>query len=112
MTKGVAAPYRFDDAPAMAGTYGAAAGPCAALAAPIGSVGEEQDLADLAVHRLRSLGVDFGDLRLGRDHERGVMVMDDNLSSHNQTASSGIGVRALVKGFWGFAASSDLTPDG
>jgi TldD protein len=78
----------------------------------LGTRERERALAHAALERLKELGVDYGDLRLGRDHSRHVMVLDENLASHGRGVSAGIGVRALVGGFWGFAASDDLTPDG
>jgi TldD protein len=72
----------------------------------------ERAMAELALKELKRQGVAFGDLRLGRDFNRNVAVQDDNLSSHFAHADAGIGVRALVNGFWGFSATSELTADG
>lgn len=108
------AAYAFEDAPGYAGrasTHLAKSG-SAALLEPIGSAARERELSELAVARLKALGVDFGDVRLGRDHNRYISTQDENLSAHQQSVSSGIGVRALVQGFWGFAATSDLSTEG
>lgn len=84
----------------------------ASLAAPIVSEAAERSVAATVITRLRERGVDFGDLRLGRDLSRTLILSDQNIVSHVVTQSEGIGIRALVKGFWGFSSTDDLSPDG
>jgi TldD protein len=83
-----------------------------ALLTPIIGEGAERELADAAIATLKELGVQFGDLRLGRDIWRNLSVNDDSIASHRINESVGMGIRALVRGFWGFAATPDLTPQG
>jgi TldD protein len=82
------------------------------LARPVTSQVSEQELVDIALRTLKSLGVEFGDLRMGRDVSRFILVRDRNLAHNTMSESSGIGVRALVGGFWGFAATNELTAAG
>lgn len=106
-------PYTFDSAPGpTAQRVVKASATRSALLEPIGSVQAERDIVALALERLKALAVDFGDIRLGRDHHRVVTVQDDDLNAHQSIETSGIGVRALVRGFWGFAAVDDLSPAG
>mgnify|MGYP003350113366 CR=1 FL=1 len=84
--------------------------PCPTLAEPLRDLAHEEELVDAALRALRASGVRYGDLRLGRDVERELNVHDENVSFHRLSTSSGIGVRAMVDGFWGFAATSDLDP--
>lgn len=80
------------------------------LAEPV--CAHENALADHALREMRRQGVDFGDLRLGRDHYRYVATNDTNLAGESTETSCGIGVRVLVGGFWGFASTGDLTEAG
>ncbi len=82
------------------------------LAAPIISVEHENELIQIALKTLSTGGADFGDLRLGNDFYRTLYCLDTNVTEHGQSENSGIGIRCLYKGFWGFAATPDLTPEG
>jgi len=101
--------YAFTRTPAAATEAIAAGRPSAALDRP---VAHEDELAAQAIRRLKALDVDYGDLRLGRDLHRHVHLSDENLTGHHISQSEGIGIRALVHGYWGFAATADLTPAG
>ena len=113
----------FDDAPGLSGLYTdrfsaqtqtrlAAGDGCPALMTPIIGEGAERELADAAIEQLKAEGVDFGDLRLGRDIWRNLTVNDDSIAGHRVNETLGMGIRALVRGYWGFAATPDLTPAG
>lgn len=103
----------FEDAPGygrLASSSGERGSPL--LAQPIGAPGQEEELVDAALRRLKGAGAAYGDLRLGRDHVRTLSLSDENIVQHHMSVSAGIGVRALVEGFWGFAATSQLTVKG
>lgn len=86
---------------------------CPALTRPIaGSIAAEDALADQVLQYLKKQGVDYADLRLGRDLNRLIETQDNNISNHVQSTSEGLGVRVLYQGFWGFAASGDLSSSG
>lgn len=92
--------------------YAQAASPSAQLTVPIGSVDHEEALVTLAINRLKERGAAYGDVRLGRDLNRYVDIQDTNVTAHRLSDSTGIGIRALVGGFWGFAATPDLSENG
>ena len=79
------------------------------LATPIAA---EDAIVEDAIKELKKSQVDWGDVRLGRDLNRQLVCQDDNISRHTQSSSQGIGIRAFYKGFWGFAATDDLSPQG
>ncbi|MCP9455271.1 MAG: TldD/PmbA family protein [Nitrospira sp.] len=68
-----------------------------------------EELADLALTRVRRAGAEYGDIRLQRrviEHMRGE---DRRIASVDNDEDSGFGVRVLYRGAWGFAASSVLS---
>ncbi|MGH7667795.1 MAG: TldD/PmbA family protein [Candidatus Dormibacteria bacterium] len=70
-------------------------------------------LADAALDAMRrSPGVGYGDVRIHRDRVQGIRVREQQLISLSESEPSGLGVRLVVDGSWGFAATSDLTPEG
>ncbi len=52
-------------------------------------------------------GTDYADVRFVRNRKQVVNFEDDFIRSIEQEDMSGYGVRALVKGAWGFASSTD-----
>lgn len=87
-------------------------GPCPTLVEPIESIDHEKQITEIVLQRMRELTVDYGDLRLGRDFNRSLILSDQNIVSHNSMQSEGIGIRVLVGGFWGFSSTDDLSSDG
>ncbi len=65
-----------------------------------------------AIDELRAGGASFADARIGRYHRQFIFTREQQIVNVADTASIGIGVRALLNGQWGFAASRDLTSDG
>jgi TldD protein len=57
-------------------------------------------------------GVGYGDIRIHRDRVQGIHVREHDLISLSESQPQGLGVRLVVDGSWGFAASSDLSEDG
>lgn len=66
-------------------------------------------LAQLAVDRLKKIGVSYGDIRLNRYQYETISARERRISSVSRDTSFGYGVRALKKGAWGFAASNDFS---
>lgn len=61
------------------------------------------------IDRLKGLGATFADARWYPYEEANYLMMwNGNLKNTVSTRESGIGVRVLYKGAWGFSASSDL----
>src|SRR3954452_4097613 len=65
------------------------------------------ELADRALDEVRRLKVPYADVRAVREEAESVDVRDDRVESVSRDASTGVGIRVLVDGAWGFAATSD-----
>jgi TldD protein len=68
-------------------------------------------LADAALSRARDLGAGHADLRVERVRTSAVQLRDARLASSGDDTDTGLAVRVLVDGVWGFAAATDLTPE-
>jgi len=68
-------------------------------------------LADAALGRCRELGVEHADFRLERLRHQHVGLRDGRLEGSGESEDTGIGVRVVYEGTWGFAAGADLTPE-
>jgi len=70
-------------------------------------------LADAALDAMaKTSDVGYGDIRIHRDRIQGVHVRERDLISLSESEPQGFGVRLVVDGSWGFAASSELTVAG
>jgi TldD protein len=70
-----------------------------------------REAAGLAIAELRKLGVTYGDVRLLATRRQTVSGEDGRIALVRDEDESGIGVRALHGGAWGFAATCILTPE-
>ncbi len=68
-------------------------------------------LADIALEAARSGGASYCDVRIGRYLRQFVITREDKVENVVNTESTGVGIRVIAKGTWGFAASSDLGSD-
>ncbi len=68
-------------------------------------------LADAALSRARDLGAGHADLRVERVRTGSVHLRDARLASSGDDTDTGLAVRVLVDGVWGFAAAAELSPD-
>jgi TldD protein len=57
-------------------------------------------------------GVEYADVRVIEIREREVTTKNGKLGHAGSAESLGVGIRVLVGGSWGFAATDELTPDG
>jgi TldD protein len=73
---------------------------------------EFDDLAARALDTSRARGAAYADVRFQVDRSERIEVRNGVVASLADTQTTGYGVRALVQGAWGFAASADLTPAG
>src|SRR5688500_2444390 len=64
-----------------------------------------------AVNAGRSAGASYADVRIGRYRQSFVFTREQQIVNTVDTDSIGAGVRALVDGTWGFAATKTLTTD-
>jgi TldD protein len=70
------------------------------------------DLANEALNAARSGGASYADVRIGRYRRQEISTRERQVESVTDSESYGIGVRALVDGCWGFAATSTMTRAG
>jgi TldD protein len=70
-----------------------------------------RNLADAALDTARALGADHADFRLERVRGQRIRLSDGRLESLSDADDSGLAVRIVVDGTWGFAAAVDLTPE-
>jgi TldD protein len=66
------------------------------------------DVARMAVDAARKAGADFADARAGIDETESLTVRNQEMEGIDRSTSTGVGVRVLVGGRWGFAATSRL----
>lgn len=69
------------------------------------------ELADAALDAARRAGASYADVRIGRYREQFIATRERQVSNVNDRESYGLGVRTLVDGSWGFAATSVMTGD-
>ncbi|MBI1722962.1 MAG: twin-arginine translocation signal domain-containing protein, partial [Gemmatimonadetes bacterium] len=81
-------------------------GPARPLPQADGSV---RELALLALDAARSAGGSYADVRVQRVRNQSVSTRENRVTGLSDGESFGFGVRVLVNGAWGFAASRDLT---
>ena len=67
------------------------------------------ELADAALERARAAGASHAELRVERIREADVRVRDRRLEGSADYESSGLSVRVLHDGTWGFAATTELS---
>ncbi|MEP6495491.1 MAG: TldD/PmbA family protein [bacterium] len=65
-----------------------------------------------ALTATKAAGATWSDARIGRYRQNFVGTREKQIVQVGDTDSIGIGIRALVNGAWGFAASQNLTKDG
>jgi TldD protein len=70
-----------------------------------------RNLADAALDAARTLGADHADFRVERVRGQRIALSDGKLQSLSDADDSGLAVRVIVGGTWGFAATVDLTPE-
>jgi TldD protein len=70
-----------------------------------------RNLADAALDAARTLGADHADFRVERVRGQRISLSDGRLESLSDADDSGLAVRVIVDGTWGFAATVDLTPE-
>ena len=63
------------------------------------------DLADSILRFARQAGAPYCDVRIGRDQTEFLFAREEKLQRFSATYSTGLGVRVLLDGSWGFAGS-------
>ena len=69
------------------------------------------DVAQMAVEAARKAGADYADARAGTDESESLTVRNQEMEGIDRSTSSGVGVRVLAGGRWGFAATSRRTDE-
>ncbi|MDR6991989.1 TldD/PmbA family protein [Luteimonas sp. 3794] len=69
-------------------------------------------LADVALQASRDGGGSYCDVRIGRYLRQYVMTRETRVENVVNEESTGVGIRVIANGAWGFAATRALDPDG
>jgi TldD protein len=77
------------------------------LAAPAADAAEIA-LANDALNAARAAGASYADVRIGRYRRQTIATRERQVAGINDSESYGLGVRTLVNGCWGFAATSRM----
>jgi len=72
----------------------------------------KKELADAALNTAKSKGASYADVRIGRYLNQAVITREQRVLNVGNSESYGVGVRVLVNGCWGFAATNEVTKDG
>jgi TldD protein len=86
--------------------------PIAAFSNPVLDVNDKKRLADIALNAATSGGASYCDVRIGRYLNQNIYTREDRVQGIVNSESFGVGVRVIVEGTWGFAATSDVSDDG
>ena len=81
------------------------------LLVPGVDVAAKKQLADVALNAAKSRGATYTDVRIGRYLQQFMFTREQKVQNIVNAESYGIGIRVIVDGTWGFAATSDVTPD-
>ncbi len=73
--------------------------------------GLKKRLADTAMTAAKADGATYCDVRIGRYLRQFVITREDKVQNVVNTESTGVGIRVIANGTWGFAATSDLGAD-
>src|SRR5688500_8750109 len=71
-----------------------------------------EELALEALNAAKDAGASYADARVGRYRRQGINTRERQVTNVSDSESYGLGVRALVGGSWGFAATSTMTREG
>lgn len=74
-------------------------------------IGFKKGLADAALNAATSAGASYCDVRVGRYLRQFVITRDRNVENVVNTESTGVGIRVIAGGAWGFAATNVLTKE-
>jgi TldD protein len=70
-----------------------------------------RELAMRGVQAARDAGAQYADVRIARYRSQFVSTRERRVQGLADNETEGVGIRALVNGAWGFAATAMLTPD-
>src|SRR5690606_1334625 len=109
-------PNRRDFLKASAATALVVAAPKLAIASPRLPARWSEPLNDElmadALSAARDAGATYADVRIGRYRSQNIGTRELQITGVSDSESYGMGVRTIVNGAWGFAATSVMTKDG
>lgn len=71
----------------------------------------KKELADVGLNAAKAKGASYADVRIGRYLRQFVATRDKRVQGVANTENYGVGIRVLVNGAWGFAATHTVTKD-
>src|SRR6478752_4967553 len=74
-------------------------------------IADYRELAMRALDAARSAGAEYADVRIAQYRSQSVQTRERRVQGLSDTETAGVGIRTLVNGAWGFAATADLTQD-
>ncbi len=72
---------------------------------------DKHSLAEVILARAKKLGASYADVRINRYRNESTVTREHQVQNISRTQSFGCGVRVLVNGAWGFAASYQTSVD-
>jgi TldD protein len=90
----------------------AAPAPTERALATFTNASDVKELMADALNAAKMAGASYADVRVARERQNFVFTREQQIQNVVDTDTIGIGVRALVDGTWGFAATRHLTKDG
>ena len=72
---------------------------------------DKKKLANIALNAATAKGATYADIRLGRYMNQFVFTREKKVMNTVSTQSSGVGIRVIANGTWGFAATNDRSPE-
>ena len=69
------------------------------------------DVVQHAVEAARRAGAGYADARRVSEETESLTVRNQEMEGIDRSLSQGVGIRVLVDGYWGFAASARVTPE-
>ena len=73
---------------------------------------ESEELMAAALGAARAAGATYADVRIGRYRSQNIGTRERQITNVSDSESYGMGIRTIVNGAWGFASTSNMTPDG
>lgn len=74
--------------------------------------GQKKQLADAALNVAKANGATYADVRIARYLNQFISTREDKVRGIENIESFGTGIRVIVNGTWGFAATNNVTADG
>src|SRR5690606_30812729 len=81
------------------------------LLAPV-DVARKKALADSVLAMAKRGGASYCDVRIGRYLNQAIVTREDKVQNVTNRESAGVGIRVIVDGAWGFAASNQSSTQG